>query len=105
VLPGHQPWIRLPGESRAFLFPIFPKSRIFRAVKTLRLTLSLLICVPLGAVCGGLYAFHASPTSGVYGGAFIGLVMGPAFGGVESVATFLYGSEVPEEWSDENWDR
>ena len=66
-------------------------------MKTCRIILSLVICVPVGAVCGGLYAFDADPTQGMIGGAFIGLVMGLAFGGVESVATFMYGPKEPDE--------
>jgi hypothetical protein len=34
---------------------------------------------------------------GILGGAFIGVVMGLAFGGVESVATLLYGPKEPDE--------
>jgi len=48
-------------------------------------------------LCGGLYAFDVNATRGMIGGAFIGLVMGLAFGGVERVATFLYGPKEPGE--------
>jgi hypothetical protein len=61
------------------------------SVKTFRLILSLAICIPLGALCGALYAFEASPLRGMIAGAFLGLVMGMAFGGVERVAEFIYG--------------
>ena len=66
-------------------------------VKALRLILARAVCVPLSAVCGGLYSLDVNPIQGFLGGAFIGVVIGLAFGGVESVATFLYGRTEPEE--------
>jgi hypothetical protein len=64
--------------------------------KVLRLILSLAMCVPVGAVCGGLYAFDVNPIHGTIGGATLGFVMGLAFGGVEPVAEFIYGPKDPE---------
>jgi hypothetical protein len=49
------------------------------------------------SVCGGLYAFDVNPAQGILGGAFIGVVIGLALGGVESVATLLYGPKEPDE--------
>jgi hypothetical protein len=66
-------------------------------VKTIRLALSLAICMPLGALCGGLYSLDANPLLGVVGGAFVGLIMGLAFGGVEQVAEFIYGPKELDE--------
>ncbi len=66
-------------------------------VKALRLVLALGVCVPLGAVCGGLSSLDVNPIQGILGGAFIGVVMGLAFGGVGSVATLLYGRKEPNE--------
>ena len=66
-------------------------------MKTLRLILSLAICVPLGALCGALYAFESTPMQGMFGGALIGLVMGLALGGVEPVADVIYGPKESEE--------
>jgi hypothetical protein len=66
-------------------------------VKRIRLILSLAVCVPLGAMCGGLYAFEAKPAFGMIGGALIGLIMGLAFCGVERVAEFIYGPKESDE--------
>jgi hypothetical protein len=74
-----------------------PRPVTIGGVKTLRLILVLAVCVPLGAVCGGLYTFDVNPTQGILGGAFIGVVVGLALGGVEGVATLLYGPKEPDE--------
>jgi len=66
-------------------------------MKSARLILSLAICVPLGALCGALYAFDTNAVQGVIGGAIIGLVMGMAFGGVVRAAEFIYGPQESEE--------
>jgi hypothetical protein len=80
-----------------FYFPPIPDCVTIGGVKALRLILALAVCLPLGAVCGGLYSLDVNPIQGILGGAFIGAVMGLAFGGVESVATFLYGPKEPDE--------
>jgi hypothetical protein len=66
-------------------------------MKVVRLLLPLAICVPVGAVCGGLYALDVNPIHGAIGGAVIGLFAGLAFGGVERVVEFIYGPKDPDE--------
>jgi hypothetical protein len=80
-----------------FYFPSTPHCVTIGGVKALRLILALAVCMPLGAVCGGLYSLDVNPIQGILGGAFIGVVMGLAFGGVESVAALLYGPKEPDE--------
>jgi hypothetical protein len=67
------------------------------AMKIIRLLLPLAICVPVGAVCGWLYALDENPIRGAIGGAVIGFIAGLAFGGVQRVIEFIYGPKDPDE--------
>jgi hypothetical protein len=57
--------------------------------------LSLAVCVPLGTLCGALYAFESNAVQGMIDGSFMDLVMG--FGGVERVTAFVCGPKEFEE--------